>query len=59
MTAEGFAGDDALLVEIDFGDSVSKTVLVRKGDVGTEVYRKPVACDSAIRALGVKAASRL
>ncbi|WP_143162959.1 hypothetical protein [Couchioplanes caeruleus] len=60
ITAEGFAGDDALMVASDNGDgSISKRVLVRKGDVLTDIWRKKAPSDSAMRELARKAAARL
>jgi hypothetical protein len=59
IAAEGFAGDEALLVDFDYGGGYrSKTVLVREGDVLTEIFSKPTRSDSANRELGRKAAAR-
>jgi hypothetical protein len=59
VAAEGFAGDEALLVVFDHGGgSLAKLVLVREGDLLTEIYSKPERSDSASRELGRKAAAR-
>lgn len=59
VAADGFAGDEAVLVVFDLGDGfLARTVLVRKGDVLTEIFGKPARSDSASRALGRKAAAR-
>jgi hypothetical protein len=59
IAAEGFAGDDAVLVVFDHGGgSLAKIVLVREGDLLTEIYSKPVRSDSACRELGRNAAAR-
>jgi hypothetical protein len=60
IAAEGFAGDESLLVIFKHeGGSVARNVLVRKGDVLTQIYTKPTRSDSASRELGRKAAARL
>lgn len=60
VAAQGFAGDESLLVVFDHGGgSLAKIVLVRVGDVLTEIYAKPVRSDAASRELGRKAAARL
>jgi hypothetical protein len=59
IASEGFAGDEALLVVFDHGGGfLAKNVLVRKGDVLTEIFSKPARSDSAHRELGRKAAAR-
>jgi len=59
VAAEGFAGDEAVLVVFDLeGGYVSKTLLVREGDVLTEIFTKPTRSDSATRELGRRAADR-
>jgi hypothetical protein len=59
IAAQGFAGDEALLVVFDHGGGfLAKIVLVRKGDVLTEIWSKPSRTDSASRDLGRKAAAR-
>jgi len=60
IAAQGFAGDDSVLVVFDHGGgNIAKTVLVRKGGVLTEIFSKPGRSDSASRELGRKAAARL
>jgi hypothetical protein len=60
VAAQGFAGDESLLVVFDHGGgNLAKIVLVRVGDVLTEIYAKPVRSDAASRELGRKAAARL
>jgi hypothetical protein len=59
IAAEGFAGDEAVLVVFDHGGgALSKNVLVRKGDVLTEIWSKQTRSDSANRELGRNAAAR-
>ena len=59
IAAEGFAGDESVLVVFDHGGGfLAKNVLVRKGDVLTEVYTKPARSDAANRELGRRAAAR-
>ncbi|RSM63970.1 hypothetical protein DMB66_21815 [Actinoplanes sp. ATCC 53533] len=60
IAAQGFAGDDSVLVVFDHGaGNIAKTVLVRKGGVLTEIFSKPGRSDSASRELGRKAVARL
>lgn len=60
VAAQGFAGDESLLVVFDHGGgNLAKIVLVRVGDVLTEIYSKPGRSDAASRELGRKAAARL
>lgn len=59
IAAQGFAGDESVLVVFDHGGGfLAKILLVRKGDVLTEIYTKPTRSDAANRELGRKAASR-
>ncbi|GGQ71189.1 hypothetical protein [Couchioplanes azureus] len=59
ITAEGFAGDDALLIVTKSAEcAVGKRVMLRKGDVLTEIYRGSAPSDSAMRELARKAAAR-
>ncbi|WP_233624802.1 hypothetical protein [Actinoplanes sp. ATCC 53533] len=60
IAAQGFAGDESVLVVFDHGGGqLAKNVLVRKGDVLTEIFSKPGRSDSASRELGRKAAARI
>ncbi|MFI5496933.1 hypothetical protein [Actinoplanes sp. NPDC051859] len=59
IAAEGFAGDESLLVVFtQYGGYVAKNILVRKGDVLTEIGSKPSRSDKASLALAAKAAAR-
>jgi hypothetical protein len=58
--AQRFAGDDALLIEVDFGGGfTTKNVLVRQGGLVTEFFTKPERDSQAVQDLGRKAALRL
>lgn len=58
--AQRFAGQDALLIEVDYGDGfTTKHVLVRQGDLLTEFFTKPERSSAAAQELGRKAALRL
>jgi hypothetical protein len=60
IAAQGFAGDQSLLVVFDHGGGfLTRTILVREGDVLTEIFTKPTRGDQASRELGRKAAARL
>jgi hypothetical protein len=60
IAAQGFAGDESVLVVFDHGGGqLAKHVLVRKGDVLTEIFSKPGRSDSASLELGRKAAARI
>jgi hypothetical protein len=60
IAAQGFAGDESVLVVFDHGGGfLAKILVVRKGDVLTEVYTKPARSDAANRELGRKAAALL
>ena len=59
IAAQGFAGQQSLLVVFDYGEgSVSKHIFVREGDVLTEIFAKPARSDQASRQLGRRAAAR-
>lgn len=58
--AQRFAGQDALLIEVNYGAGfTTKHVLVRQGDLLTEVFTKPEPSSAAAQELGRKAALRL
>jgi hypothetical protein len=58
--AQHFAGQDALLIEVNYGGGVTtKHVLVRQGDLLTEFFTKPERSSAAAQELGRKAAHRL
>lgn len=60
VVAQRFAGQDALLVQVDYGDGfTTKHVLVRQGDLLTEFWTKPERRGAAAQELGRKAALRL
>jgi hypothetical protein len=59
IAAQGFAGDESLLVVFDHGGGFrTRTILVREGDILTEIFTKPTRGDQASRDLGRKAAAR-
>jgi len=58
--AQRFAGQDALLIEVNYGDgSTTKHVLIRQGDLLSEFFTKPERSSAAAEELGRKAALRL
>jgi hypothetical protein len=58
--AQHFAGQDALLIEVNYGDGVTtKHVVIRQGDLLTEFFTKPERSSAAAKELGRKAAHRL
>jgi hypothetical protein len=58
--ARRFAGQDALLIEVNYGDGfTTRHVLVRQGDLLTEFFTKPERSSWAVQDLGRKAALRL
>lgn len=58
--AQRFAGQDSLLIQVDFGGGSTATlVLVRQGDLLTEFFAKPERSSAASQDLGRKAARRL
>jgi hypothetical protein len=60
VVAQRFAGQDALLIQVDYGDGfTTKHVLVRQGDLLTEFFTKPERRSAAAQELGRKAALRL
>ena len=59
VAASGFAGDQSLLVVFNIGGAEARSLLVREGDVLTEVFAKPVRGDAALKELGSRAAARL
>jgi hypothetical protein len=60
VAAQRFAGEDSLLIEIDFGGGVTtKLVLVRQGDLLTEFFGRPERGRAESEALGRTAAARL
>jgi hypothetical protein len=60
VSAERFAGQDALLIEVNYGEgNTTKLVLVRQGDLLTEFFTKPERSGAAAQELGRKAAQRL
>ncbi|MBL7259647.1 hypothetical protein [Paractinoplanes lichenicola] len=59
IASQHFAGDESLLVVFHYGDDyLTQIVLVRKGDVLTEIFSKPNPDESVSRSLGQKAAAR-
>jgi hypothetical protein len=58
--AQRFAGQDALLIEVDYGDGfTTKHLMVRQGDLLTEFATKPALDSAAAQELARKAATRL
>jgi len=56
IVAQRFAGQDALLVQADYGDGfTAKHVLVRQGDLLTEFFTKPERSSAAAQELGRRA----
>jgi hypothetical protein len=60
IAAERFAGEDALLIQVNYGDGfTTKHVLVRQGDLLTEFFTKPERSTAAAQDLATTAALRL
>ncbi|MBM2614372.1 hypothetical protein JIG36_02220 [Actinoplanes sp. LDG1-06] len=60
IVSRDFAGAESLLIVFDHGGgSRAKIVLVRTGDLLTEIFSKPDPSESVSRSLGSKAAARL
>ncbi|GAB2605435.1 hypothetical protein Aab01nite_00060 [Paractinoplanes abujensis] len=60
IAGRNFAGDESLLVVFRYGDDfVTQIVLVREGEVLTEIFSEPNPDESVSRSLGRKAAARL
>jgi hypothetical protein len=60
LGAQHFAGQDALLIEVNYGDGfTTKHVLVRQGDLLTEFFTKPERSTAAAQDLARTAALRL
>jgi hypothetical protein len=60
IVAQRFAGQDALLVEVNYGEgNTAKHILVRQGDLVTQIYAKQDRSRAASQDLGKKAAARL
>jgi hypothetical protein len=60
IVAQRFAGQDALLVEVNYGaGNTARHILVRQGDLVTQIYAKKDRSQAESQNLGKKAATRL